>query len=57
MTTTESEKMESFEDVEDAENGMRQRASKQASMAATRLSLVSRMYDVDGDGKLDAAEQ
>jgi hypothetical protein len=57
MTTTESN-MDTFDD---AENGMRQRTAGKhpSALASTNkaLSVVSKMYDVDGDGKLDESEQ
>jgi hypothetical protein len=60
MTTTESN-MDTFDD---AENGMRQRtagkhpaALASSNKALSTLSVVSKMYDVDGDGKLDESEQ
>jgi hypothetical protein len=60
MTTTEGNtNMDTFED---AENGMRKRgkhpdALSSNNKALSTLSAVSKMYDVDGDGKLDASEQ
>jgi hypothetical protein len=46
--------------LEDAENGMRQRAGKNPSALTSTskpLSKVSLKYDVDGDGKLDPSEK
>jgi hypothetical protein len=45
--------------MEDAENGLRQRAGKNPSALKSTskgLSKVSVMYDIDGDGKLDPSE-
>jgi hypothetical protein len=60
MTTTQSN-MDTFDD---AENGMRQRtagkhpdALSSSNKALSTLSAVSKMYDIDGDGKLDESEQ
>jgi hypothetical protein len=64
MTTTENNKSGKDEVVSDADSmigeGMRKRAGKNPSaLSATSktLSATSRMYDVDGDGKLDEVEQ
>jgi hypothetical protein len=45
------EDIEDIEDAEDGKGGIRRRA------LTTKLSRVSRKYDVDGDGKLDDAEK
>jgi hypothetical protein len=59
MTTTEANtNMDTFDDTE---NGMRQRTAGKhpsaLSSANKALSVISQMYDVDGDGELDASEQ
>jgi hypothetical protein len=62
MTTT-ANNMTKDASLDDAENGMRQRAGKHPSALkptnkeSSILSEVSKMYDIDGDGKLDASEQ
>jgi hypothetical protein len=60
MTTESNTNMDAS--LEAAENGMRKRgkhpdALKPTNKALSTLSEVSKMYDVDGDGKLDASEQ
>jgi hypothetical protein len=59
MTTENNTNMDAI--LEDAENGMRQRAGKNPSDALTStsksLSKVSMKYDIDGDGKLDPSEK
>jgi hypothetical protein len=56
MMTTENNKMEEGK----VDEGMRQRvATHPSALSSTNkaLSMTSKMYDVDGDGKLDVAEQ
>jgi hypothetical protein len=44
-------------DAENVEEGMRQRTMASDNRQPSALSVTSKMYDVDGDGKLDEAEQ